>query len=113
MLIVLIAAPASSQNREMLQLQKDMIDVMQIVKQLQTTLDRDNAVMKGLIERTTDQVNTLTTSIQKITQSLDGLKVQNETAVRDLRTTLTTLNATVKELQGDLSSARAQITSVS
>src|SRR5262249_60554026 len=60
LVIVVVGAPAYPQNRDILQLQKDMIDVTQRVNQLQTTIDRDNALMKGLMEKIADQVNTLT-----------------------------------------------------
>jgi tol-pal system protein YbgF len=113
LLVVLTAGPAFPQNRDILQLQKDMIDVMQIVKQLQTTVDRDDALIKGLVEKTNDQVNTLAIGMQKITETLDGLKNQNDASVKEMRTILNALNGTVKDLQGDLSSARAQIGSVS
>ena len=109
LLIVVVGAPAYPQNRDILQLQKDMIDVTQRVNQLQTTIDRDNALMKGLMEKIADQVNTLTGNIQKITQTVDGLKPQNDATTRELRTVTTTL----KELEDALSSARAQINSIS
>ena len=109
LLTVLAGSPAYPQNRDILQLQKDMIDVTQRVNQLQTTVDRDNALMKGLMEKIADQVNTLTGNVQKITQSVDGLKPQNDATTRELRTVSTTL----KELEDALSSARAQINSIS
>jgi tol-pal system protein YbgF len=109
LLTVVMGGPAYPQNRDILQLQKDMIDVTQRVNQLQTTIDRDNALMKGLMEKIADQVNTLTGNIQKITQTVDSLKPQNDATTRELRTVTTTL----KELEDALSSARAQINSIS
>ena len=79
MLIALSAGPAYPQNRDILQLQKDMIDLQQLVKQLQGSLDRNNEVTKSLLERTADQVNTLAVGMQKITQTVDGLKNQSDT----------------------------------
>lgn len=116
LLMILAAGPAYPQNREMLQLMKDMIDVQQRVNQLQTTVDRDNAAMKTLLEKMADQVNTLSGGIQKIGQTVDGLKGQSDASARDLRelrTTITTLNSTVKELEESVSTARTQIGSVS
>ena len=95
-----------------MQLQKDMIDVTQRVNQLQTTVDRDNALMKGLMEKMADQVNTLAGGMQKMNQTVDGLKTQDDATTLELRTVLTTMNGTVKEMEEGLSSARSQINSI-
>jgi tol-pal system protein YbgF len=113
LLIILAAGPVYPQNRDILQLQKDMIDVMQRVNQLQTTVDRDNALLKSLMERVADQVNTLNSGLQKMTQAVDGIRGQNDATTKELRATLKTLNDSVKELDSELSSARAQIGSLS
>src|SRR5262245_35052425 len=108
-LIILAASPALPQNRDILQLTRDMIELQTRVKQLQTTVDQDNAVIKGLVERIADQVNTLAGGLQKITQTMDGLKAQNDATTRELRSVQTTL----KELEESLSSARVQVNSIS
>jgi tol-pal system protein YbgF len=113
LLIVLAAGPAYPQNREILQLQKDMIDVQQLIRQVQSTVDRNNDVMKGLVEKMADQVNALTGSVQKINQSVDSLGTKNDATAREMRSSLTTLNGTIKELEENLSSARAQLNSMS
>ena len=115
LLIILAAGPVypRPQNRDILQLQKDMIDVMQRVNQLQTTVDRDNGLLKSLMERVADQVNTLSSGLQKMTQAVDGIRGQNDTTTKELRTALKTLNDSIKELDTELSSARAQIGSLS
>jgi tol-pal system protein YbgF len=114
LLITFMAGPAYPQRKEdILQLMKDMIDLQQLVRQLQTSVDRDNTAMKSLMEKMSDQVNTLSGGLQKINQAVDGVKAQNDSTTRELKTTLTTLNGTVKELQENLSSARGQIGSIS
>jgi tol-pal system protein YbgF len=112
LLIVLAAGSAYPQNREILQLQRDMIDVRERVNQLQGTVDRDNAFLKSLMERMADQVNTLTAGVQKVTQAVDGLRTQNDATTRELRAALKALTDSAKELESDLSSARAQINSI-
>src|SRR5438105_7609914 len=99
LLIVSAGGPAYPQNRDILQLQKDMVEVQLRVKQLQTTVEQDDAVLKGLVEKMADQVNTLAGSMQKISQAVDGMKTQNDAALREMRTILTNLNSTVTELQ--------------
>ena len=116
--MVLAAGPAYPQNKDILQLQKDMIDVQQWVKQLQATVDRNDALLKGLAEKIADQVNTLSGGVQKVTQTVDSIKTQNETTTRDMRTiltaltTLTTINTAMKDLQEEVANVRTQMSSV-
>jgi len=114
LLITFMAGPAYPQRKEdILQLMKDMIDLQQLVRQLQTSIDRDNTAMKSLMEKMSDQVNSLSGGLQKINQTVDSVKTQNDKTTGELRTTLTTLNSTVKELQDNVNAARGQIGSVS
>jgi tol-pal system protein YbgF len=113
LLLTIAAGPAFSQNKQILQLQADMITLQQQVRQLQSSLDQNNSSIKGLMEKVADQVNTMAGGLQKITQSVDGVKAQNDSNVKEMRTILTNLNTTVGELQEGLSSVRAQINSVS
>jgi len=113
LLIVMMAGPAyPRQNKDILQLQADMITVQQRVNQLQSTVDRDNAAIKSLLEKTADQVNTLTGALQKISQTVDSLKTQSDATVRELRTPIANLNGAIKEMEESLSAARAQINSI-
>jgi len=83
-LLIALAQSRLSQNKDMLQLQRDMIYLQQSVKQLQTTIDQNNAAIKGLVEKMADQVNTLAGGMQKISQSVDGLRTQNESTTREI-----------------------------
>ena len=116
LIVVLMAGPAYPQKKEILQLQADMINLTKTINQLQMTVDQNNAVMKGLVEKMADTVNSLTASLQKVNQAVDGVKSQNDRETGDLRTiitTLTTLNTNMTELQEGLLSVRSQISSVS
>jgi tol-pal system protein YbgF len=113
LLIVLAAGPSYPQNRETLQHYKDMIDLQLMVKQLQTTVDRDSALLKGLLEKMADQTNTITAGIQKLNQAVDSIRTQNDSTTKEVRAALKTLNDTVKELETDVSSARGQINTIS
>lgn len=113
LLLILAAGPAYPQNKQILTLQADMINLQQLVKQLQSSVDANNSVIKTLVEKMSDQVNTLAGGLQKISQTVDGVKAQNENSTREMRTILSTINGTVSELQEGLSSVRAQINSVS
>jgi tol-pal system protein YbgF len=116
LLLTIAAGPAFSQNKELLQLQADMITLQQQVRQLQSGVDASNAATKGLaglIEKITDQVNTVAGSVQKVSQAVDGVKAQNDTNIKEMRTILTNLNSAIGELQEGLTSVRAQVNSVS
>ncbi len=107
------AAPASSQSKEMLALMRDMVDLNTRMKLLQTSVDENNAVVKGLVEKIADQVNTISGVMQKMTQSIDGVRAQNEAITKEMRSSLATLNRTVGDLQKDVSSLGDQMKSVS
>jgi len=114
LLIVFAAGPAYPQkNKEMLQLQADMIELQQRVKQVQTTLDQNNATVKGLVEKMADQVNTVIVGMTSLNQNINSMKTQSDTTARDMRTILTSLNSTLTELQEGMSAVRSQISSVS
>ena len=121
LLLVLAAGPAYPQNKDILRLQADLITLQQQVKQLQSSIDENNNVMKTLVEKIADQVNTLTGGLQKVNQAVDqalgqaigNLKNQNDATAKELRTILTNLNTRVSELQEGLSSVRSQMNSLS
>jgi tol-pal system protein YbgF len=112
-LIVIAAGPAYPEDRTLMQLQVDIISLAKKVDQIQTAVDQNNAVIKGLVEKMYDQVGTLSGSMQKINQTVDGLKSQNDASTKELRTIVTGLNSTVNDLAENMSSVRAQINSLS
>jgi len=113
LLIAAVAGPAYPQNRDIIQLQKDMIEVQTRVKQLQSTVDQNDAVMKGLMEKMTDQVATITSGVQKISQTIEGLKSHDDDTAKELRMILTTMNGSITALTEGLTAARSQIGSMS
>ena len=117
LLLVFGAGPVSSQNKDIIRLQADLITLQQQVKQIQSSIDQNNSVIKALVEKIADQVNTVSGGLQKVNQALDqaigGLRSQNDTSAKEMRTTLSNLNTRVGELQEGLSGVRAQINSLS
>jgi tol-pal system protein YbgF len=109
LLFILVAGPAYPQNRDIQLLNRDVLDVRERINQLQTSIDQNNALMKSLLERMADQVNTLSTGLQKITQAVDALNTKGDSMSRDVRASLKTLSDSVKDMQNDLSSARGQV----
>jgi len=112
-LIAIAAGPAYPEDKTLLQLQVDVISLAKKVDQVQTAVDQNNAVMKGLVEKMYDQVSTVSNALGKISQTVDGLKSQNDASAKELRTIVTGLNSTVNDLAENMSSVRAQINSLS
>lgn len=112
-LILMAAGPAFPENRDLQLLQKDVIDLKQEVKLIQTMLDQNNAYTKGLIEKMADQINTVAGATQKLNQSLDGVKGQNDSSSKTMQTILSNLNTAINDLQESMSSVRAQVNSLS
>lgn len=114
LLIVMVAGPAYPQkNKETLQLQADVIRLSQQMNQLQTSVDQNNAVIKGLVEKMADQVNSLAGGMQRITQTVDGVKTQSDKTSNELRTILNNLHNNMTEIQETLSATRSQLNSIS
>ena len=113
LLTAIVAGPAYPEDKEMLRLQADVIQLAQQVKQIQTTLDQSNSVMKGLVEKTADQVNTLAAGMQRMSQTIDSVKNQNDAGTKELRTILSGLSTSMQDVQEGMSSVRAQVNSLS
>ncbi len=113
MLILLAAGPAYPQNREILQLQADMIRLSQQMNQLQSTLDSKNAVMQGLLEKVVDQVNGLSANLQRINQAIDSVKDANDKTAAELRVAVSNVDKDVDALAEGFTAVRGQLSSVS
>jgi len=113
LLIVIAAGPAYPENKDLLQLNADILLLKQQVKQIQTTLDQNDAAIKSLVEKMADQVNTLAGGMQKINQTVDGLKNQDDSSTKEMRTILTNLNSAMSDLQDGMQSVRSQVNSLS
>lgn len=113
LLIVVAVGPAYPADKDMIQLQSDVIQLIAQVKVMQTTMDQNNTAIKALVEKMYDQVNTLSSSMQKISTTVDGLKTQGDSNTKEMRTILTNLNGTVSDLQDGLQALRLRMDSLS
>jgi len=111
--VLLTAGLAYPQKKEILQLTADMIMLQQQMKQLQTSVDQNNAVLKGIVEKMADQVNGLAGGMDRVGKAVDTVKTQDDKSTSEVRLILTNLNTDIKELQETLSSVRTQLNSVS
>src|SRR5262245_47958024 len=94
--VCIFAAPAAyPQNKETLQLMRDMIALQQQMKQLQTTIDQNDALLKGLVEKMADQVNTLSSAMQKVNQAVESVRTSNDKVSGDMRNAIGSVNSTL------------------
>ena len=112
LLIVLAEGPAYPVDREILQLQADVIRLTQQLKELQSSVDQNNAILKALAKMA-DQVSNLADGLQKTDRAVDALTAQGNNMTAELRLILTNLGGHVNELQDGLSAIQAQIEGVS
>lgn len=113
LLILVAAGPAFPVDKDMLQLQKDVIDLIAQVKVIQSTMDQNNTAVKALVEKMYDQVNTLSSTMQKMSTTVDTLKGQGDSSTKEMRTILTNLNGTVGDLKDGLEALRLRMDSLS
>src|SRR5262249_58387086 len=71
-MVLLSAGPAYPQEKQILQLNSDVLRLQQTVNQLQTSLDQKTQVLQKLVEKMADQVNSLTGNVDKISQTLEN-----------------------------------------
>jgi tol-pal system protein YbgF len=106
--MVLVAPPAYPQKVDektlLNNLSVDMINLKNTLKQMQDASDHRNAEMTKLLQDMVREVSTrfgsMDTTIQKLNESLAGIRTSDEKSVRDLqevRTSLETLKKTVDD----------------
>ncbi len=90
-----------------------MLKLQQQVNQLQSTVDEKDKLLQSLVEKVFDQVSGLSTSMQKINQTVDSVTSREDKNAADLRGLITVMNTHVNDLSDGLSAMRSQLSSVS
>lgn len=112
-LVGMMAGPAYPQNRDILQLDRDVLDLKNQINQLQTTMQEKNQAILSLVEKMSDQVNGLTGSVQKIDQTVENVNSHTDKSSADLRTLVGTLTQKLNDLTDNVSAIRSQLGGVS
>src|SRR5207248_3721199 len=76
-------------------------------------IDQENALLRGLVEKITDQVNNLSATLPKMSQAIERLSAQDNNASAEVRVILANLKNRMNELQSGLYAIQTQIGSVS
>jgi tol-pal system protein YbgF len=104
------AYPQSREERAIFQLQTDVIGLKQQMTQLQNSLDEKNAVIRTLVERISDQVNSMSAGMQKIDQVVQS---QNDKTAGEVRSLVTDVSRSISDLSRDMEAIRSQLGSLS
>ena len=113
LLLFSTAKSVYAQNRDILQIDADVISLSQQVKLLQSSVNQNNAVLKELVGKIVNQVNNVAASLQKLGQAINSLATHGNNTAGEVHLQLTNLSNHVNELQNELSAIQAQIGSVS
>lgn len=95
-----VGAPrAHAVAKEIVQLQRDVSLLQQQMRDLQQSVDSNNAVLKTLIEQSLDAVSRMQDSVQKMEKSVQESQANTNSKVDDATTQLQSLRDMVDELR--------------
>lgn len=108
-LTLLAPPPASAVAKEIIQLQRDVALLQQQVRDLQQSVDRNNAVLKTLLEQSLDAVNRMTQTVTGMEQSVQEAQANTNSRVDSLAVQVQSLRDTVDELTARLGQMSQQL----
>lgn len=106
---LLAPTPAGAVAKEIIQLQRDVALLQQQVRDLQASLDKNNAVLKTLVEQALDSVNRMGTTVSTLEQSVQEAQATTNTRVDSLATQVQSLRDAVDELTARLGRISQQL----
>lgn len=106
---LLLPAPAGAVAKEIIQLQRDVALLQQQVRDLQASVDKNNAVLKNLVEQALDAVNRMNTTVGKLETSVQEAQATTNTRVDSLSTQVQSLRDAVDELTARLGQMSQQL----
>jgi tol-pal system protein YbgF len=108
--VLVLAAPASAQKKEIIQLQRDMDLLRQNQRELQRAVDEKHAVLKTLIEQTLDQINKLSTQMGALQKSVMDVQANTGSRMDTMTTQFQALSDNLEELKARVSKLQQQMT---
>ena len=100
--LLLFPAPASGVAKEIVQLQRDVALLQQQVRDLQASVDKNNAVLKTLLEQALDSVNRMGTTVDALEKSVQAAQATTNVRVDAMSTQVQSLRDTIDELSARL-----------
>jgi TolA-binding protein len=77
MVLLLSGSAASAADKDILQLQLDVSRLQKTLNELQTAVDSKNAAVTAQVGKMADQMNNLTVTMQKVSDSVSAMKVES------------------------------------
>jgi len=108
-LVLILAPSAYPQTKEIYQLQADMLNLSNQMKQLQSSVDAKTQAILSLLEKLTDQTNIMKADLQKMNGLVSGVKSDNDRTAGELRKLVADLSHDVDLLNQGMSGVRTQL----
>jgi TolA-binding protein len=80
MLMLVAGGSASAEDKDIIRLQSDVVNLQGTIKLLQESLDAKNVVMASQIAKMADQMNNITLSLQKMSDQVTAMTAANSAA---------------------------------
>jgi tol-pal system protein YbgF len=108
----LLATPAFSVSKEMIQLQTQVQALQDQMNQMQTSFNERMGVMKSLVEQSTDNVNKVAASVNELNQTLQKSHTDNGSRADQLSGQTQALNDSVDELKARMNKITTQLDAI-
>jgi tol-pal system protein YbgF len=105
----LLPPPARGVAKEIVQLQRDVALLQQQVRDLQASVDKNNAVLKTLVEQSLDAVNRMGTTVNELDKSVRESQGTTNTRVDAMATQVQSLRDAVDEMAARLGRMAQQL----
>lgn len=106
---LLVPVPAGAVAKEIIQLQRDVALLQQQVRDLQASLDKNNAVLKTLVEQSLDAVSRMNSTVSALEKSVQEAQATTNTRVDTLATQVQSLRDAVDEMTARLGRMAQQL----
>ena len=107
--LLLLPPPARGVAKEIVQLQRDVALLQQQVRDLQASVDKNNAVLTTLLEQSLDAVNRMDTTVTALEKSVRESQATTNTRVDTLATQVQSLRDAVDEMAARLGRMAQQL----
>lgn len=109
-----LASPLFGQrDRELIQLQADVVRLSQQVDKLQVSLDEKTGAVRSLVEKLYDQMAALAQTLQGINANVDAVKASGEKSASETRNQVAGLVTGLQAMGEGLTAARSQLAALS
>jgi tol-pal system protein YbgF len=104
------AAPGLAQNREIVQIQQSVALLQGMVREMQRNFDEKMAVMRTLVEQSSEQTNRLASDLSALQQSIQGSVGNAGQKVENINTLVQGLQSSLDDLRARLDRLSQQVT---